>query len=133
MAIEHINPDGLSKNPAFTQVIAVPAAARTVYVGGQNAVDAAGAVVGHGDIKAQAAKAVENLVTALTAAGALLENLVKMNIHLVAGQPLLPAFQAWQKVWGARAKPPCVSVLFVASLAHPDFLIEIDAVAAIEG
>ena len=40
--VQHINPDGLSKNPAFTNVIAVTGPVKTIYIGGQDSVDAAG-------------------------------------------------------------------------------------------
>ena len=38
MPIEHLNPDGLMKNPAFSQAVAVTGPHKTIYVGGQNAV-----------------------------------------------------------------------------------------------
>jgi hypothetical protein len=50
--VEHINPSTLPKNPAFTQVVAVSGMVKTVYVGGQDAVDASGVIVGKGDLRA---------------------------------------------------------------------------------
>jgi hypothetical protein len=47
----HINPDGLPKNPAFTNVIVITGQVKTIYIGGQDAVDAFGTLVGKGDIK----------------------------------------------------------------------------------
>jgi enamine deaminase RidA (YjgF/YER057c/UK114 family) len=129
--VEHINPDGLSANPAFTQVISVAPGGRTIYVGGQNAVDATRTLVAPGDVRGQAAQAVANLQIALRAAGAELEHLVKCTIYLVQGQPLAAAFEAWMHAWGARRDPPTISVLIVAGLANPAFLIEIDAVAVV--
>ncbi len=52
--VRYINPDGLPKSDAFTNVIVVTGSVRTVYVGGQDAVDESGAIVGKGDIRAQA-------------------------------------------------------------------------------
>ena len=37
--MEHINPDGLIKNPAFSQIIATEGNGKTIYIGGQNAVN----------------------------------------------------------------------------------------------
>ena len=48
MTIEHLNPDGMHKNPAFSQAIIVPADMRTLVIGGQNGVDENGDVVGKG-------------------------------------------------------------------------------------
>jgi enamine deaminase RidA (YjgF/YER057c/UK114 family) len=129
--VEHINPDAMHKNRAFTQAIAVSGPVKTIYVGGQDAVDAAGNVVGQGDVQAQSVQALENIQRALTAAGARLEHVVKWNVYLVQGQPLAPGFAAFQRVWGQRPNPPTISMLYVAGLAHPDFLVEIDAVAVL--
>jgi enamine deaminase RidA (YjgF/YER057c/UK114 family) len=127
---EYLNPEGLHANPAFSQAV-VTGQVRTVYVGGQNAVDASGAIVGRGDIGAQSEQALKNVEIALAAAGARLEHLVKWNVYIVQGQPLLPGFEAFQRAWGDRPNPPAITVLFVAGLAHPDFLVEIDAIAAV--
>ncbi len=104
---------------------------KTVYVGGQNAVDASGEVVGAGDIKLQAELIFENLQTALAAGGARLDDVVKWNIYVVQGQPPQPAFEVFQRVWGNRPNPPLITLLFVAGLAQRDYLMEIDAVAVV--
>jgi enamine deaminase RidA (YjgF/YER057c/UK114 family) len=64
-AVQHINPETLHKNPAFTQVVAVTQPARTIYIGGQDAVDAAGNILGKGDIAGQAEQVLGNLRLAL--------------------------------------------------------------------
>jgi enamine deaminase RidA (YjgF/YER057c/UK114 family) len=129
--VQHLNPDGMHKNPAFTQAIVVSGAVRTVYVGGQDAVDASGAIVGKGDFAAQSEQALANIETALAAAGAGLEHVVKWGLYIVAGQDLRAGFAAFQRAWGGRPNPPTVTMAFVAGLAHPDFLVEIDAVAVV--
>ena len=92
--VQHINPDDLSKNPAFTQVVAVTGPGKTIYIGGQDAVDASGTIIGKGDIKRQVEQVFKNLRTALEASGAGLEHIVKWNIYIVQGQPLRPGFGA---------------------------------------
>ena len=87
--VQHLNPDGLSKNPAFTQVVAVTGPVKTIYIGGQDAVDASGAIIGKGDIKQQAEQVLKNLQTALRANGAELEHIIKWNVYVVQGQPLI--------------------------------------------
>ena|SRR5215216_3993709 len=129
--VEHINPEGLSKNPAFTQVVTVTGPAKTIYIGGQDAVDASGTIVGKGDLKAQTEKVFQNLQTALEACGAGLEHVIKWNIYIVQGQPLGPGFEVSQRVWGNRPNPPTITAMFVAGLANPDFLIEMDAIAIV--
>ncbi len=129
--IQHINPDGLSKNPAFSQVVTTQGNGKTIYIGGQDAVNAQGEVVGKGDIAEQTEQVMKNLQTALSACGATFENIVKLSIYLVQGQDLYRGFQVSQKYFGNLTNPPAISVLIVAGLANPDFLVEIDATAFI--
>lgn len=129
--VKYINPDGLPKNPAFSNVVTVTGPTKTIYIGGQDAVDASGAIVGKGDIKAQTEQILKNIQVALAAGGAQLEHVIKWNIYVVQGQSLQAGFEAFQGVWGKRSNPPVISVMFVAGLAHPDFLAEMDAVAVV--
>jgi len=127
----YINPDGLPKNPAFTNVIVVTGQVKTIYIGGQDAVDASGTIVGKGDIKKQTEQVLANLQTALQAAGAELEHVVKWNLYVVQGQPLQQGFEAFQRLWGQRSDPPAITMAFVSGLANPDFLVEMDAIAVV--
>ena len=52
MPVQHLNPEAMHRNPAFSQAILLPAGARTLLIGGQNAVDANGQIVGKGDLGA---------------------------------------------------------------------------------
>jgi enamine deaminase RidA (YjgF/YER057c/UK114 family) len=131
MPVQHLDPPGLAHSPAFTQAIAVDGPHRTIYVGGQNAVDADGHAVGHGDLAAQCRRIFANLELALDAGGARLEHVVKWTIHVVAGVDPRPAFHVFQEVWGTRGPAPVITVLFVAGLADPDWLAEIDAIAVV--
>jgi enamine deaminase RidA (YjgF/YER057c/UK114 family) len=119
------------KNPAFTNVVVVTGAVKTIYIGGQDAVDSSGAIVGKGDIAAQTEQIMQNVQAALEAAGARLEHVIKWNVYIVQGQPLQPGFEVFQRVWGRRPNPPAITGMFVAGLAHPDFLVEIDVVAVV--
>jgi enamine deaminase RidA (YjgF/YER057c/UK114 family) len=129
--VQHINPDGLSKNPAFTNVITVTGSGKTIYIGGQDAVDASGQIVGKGDIKQQTLQVLNNLQTALNAAGAGLEHIIKWNIYVVQGYSLQPGLEAFQQMWGRRPNPPVITMAFVSGLANPDFLVEMDAIAVV--
>ncbi len=129
--VQHINPDVLSKNPAFTNVISITGNVKTIYIGGQDAVDASGTIVGKGNIKQQTEQVFSNLQAALKAGGAELENVIKWNIYIVQGQPIQPAFEVFQNVWGRRPNPPAITVIFVFGLANPDFLVEMDAIAVV--
>jgi enamine deaminase RidA (YjgF/YER057c/UK114 family) len=129
--VKYVNPDQLNRNPAFTNVVVVTGPAKTVYVGGQDAVDASGKIVGKGDLAVQTQQVLRNIELALAAAGAQLNNVVKWNLHVVQGQSLQIGFEAFRKVWGNRPNPPAISFAFVSALAHPDFLLEMDAIAVV--
>ena len=127
--IQYLNPEGLSKNPAFSQVVSTEGRGKTIYIGGQNAVNAAGEMIGKGDIGRQTEQVMENLQTALSACGAGFQNLVKLTIIIVQGQDLNQGFKASQKYLGGLEHPPAVTGFFVAALAHPDYLVEVEAIA----
>jgi len=129
--VQYRNPDTLNKNPAFTNVIVVTGSVKTLYVGGQNAVDASGTIIGKGDFKAQTEQVLKNIQTALSAGGAQLEHVIKWNLYVVQGQPLQAGFEVFQQVWGSRPNPPAITMAFVAGLANPDFLVEMDAIAVV--
>jgi enamine deaminase RidA (YjgF/YER057c/UK114 family) len=102
--VQHLNPAGLHKNPAYTQAVVVSGNATTIYVGGQNAVDASGNIVGKGDIRAQTEKALKNLETALGAGGAELQHVVKWKVYILHGQSAQAGFEAFQKSVGPTSE-----------------------------
>jgi enamine deaminase RidA (YjgF/YER057c/UK114 family) len=129
--VQYLNPDTLAKNPAFTNVVVVSGPAKTIYIGGQDAVDASGNIIGKGDLKAQTEQILKNIQAALAAGGAQPEHVVKWNIYVVQGQSVQEGYAAFQNVWGNPPNPPVITVVFVASLGHPDFLAEMDAIAVV--
>lgn len=131
MPIEHINPDGMHKSPVFSQGIVLPANARTLLIGGQNGVDERGEVVAR-DLAGQTAKAVDNLIKVLEAAGGTLDDLVRVGLYIKGDQDIEPGFAAWMARAGQIKKPPTVSAVRVLGLAHPDFLIEVDGMAVLK-
>lgn len=130
MPITRLNPDNMFKSPAFTQVAIVTNPAKYIYVGGQNAVDIDGKIVGH-DIKSQSEQTFKNVIKALDAAGATLNDVFKMTIYIVQGHSLQDAYAAASALEQPETEPSTVSVIQVAGLAHPDALIEIEAIAAV--
>lgn len=129
MTVRHLNPDGLHHNPAFSQAVVVEAPAKTIYIGGQNGVDAEGRVVGDTLVE-QTRQALRNLSTILEAEGATLANIVHWKIAVVDGQPLTDGVAAFQELWSPSDPPPAITVHVVAALG-PRFLVEIDAVAVV--
>lgn len=129
MNMRHINPEGLHRSPAFSQAVVVEQPAKTIYIGGQNGVDANGEVVGP-TVGEQAAQAFRNLATILESEGATLADIVHWTIAVVDGHAVEEGFAAFQQAWDPADPPPAITVHVVAGLA-PGFLVEIDAVAVV--
>ncbi len=79
----------------------------------------------------QTEQVLRNLRTALEAGGAGPEHIIKWNLYVVEGQPLQAGFAAFQNAWPQTPNPPAITGVFVSGLAHPDFLVEMDAVAVV--
>jgi enamine deaminase RidA (YjgF/YER057c/UK114 family) len=126
--IEHVNPPSMRSNPAFSQGTIAPAG-RTLYVGGQNGIDATGAMAE--GVVAQTVQAIANVLTVLAAAGATPDDVAKLTIHLAESVDAREAYGASVAAWGEHRT--AVTVLFVTRLGLPGALVEIDAVAALPG
>jgi enamine deaminase RidA (YjgF/YER057c/UK114 family) len=129
-SVRYINPHSLNNNPAFSNVV-VEGNVKTVHIGGQDAVNASGEIVGKGDIGAQTEQVLANVRAALAAGGAGPEHIIKWNIYIVEGQSLQAGFAAFRNAWPEVPDPPAITGVFVSGLAHPDFLVEMDAVAVV--
>lgn len=130
MEIRRIQPDGLVRSPAFSHVAVVPPGATTIYVGGQDGVDASGRVVSD-DVAAQAVRAVDNAEVALAAAGATLADVVQWTVLIADGADIAAAYGAIAPRLATGGAPPLVLAARVAGLAVPGALIEVSAVAAV--
>jgi len=125
----YINPPGLSKPSGYTHVV-LAADGRTVYVAGQVAYDSTGALVGAGDFRAQAERVYANLRIALASAGATFSDVVKTTTFITD----LANVATLREIRGKYldpARPPANSLIPVATLARPDLLLEIEAVAVL--
>jgi 2-iminobutanoate/2-iminopropanoate deaminase len=120
-----VDPEQLHRSPAFAQGMIAPAGP-TLYVGGQNGIDASGTLLK--GLRAQTEQALRNVLAVLTAGGTGPEHVVKLTIFLAPGIDPGDAYAATGAVWGNRRT--AVTVLAVAP-ARPGALVEIDAIASI--
>ena len=130
MRINLLQPAGLVVNPAFSHVAVIPAGATTIYVGGQNGVDARGSVVSD-DIAEQSIRAIDNASIALQAVGATLSDVVQWTVLIDASADIRAAYGAIAPRLAGTAPPPLVTAALVAGLGVPGALIEVSAVAAL--
>jgi len=130
MTLEPINPETMAAPRGYSHAIAVTGDHKTIYIGGQNAINQAGELVGKGNLKEQTEQVLSNIEKILQKAGGNLENTIKFNIYIVQGQNPAGGFAAFQQKWTGQT-PPVVTVVFVAGLGNPDWLLEIEATAII--
>ncbi|WJI10007.1 RidA family protein [Methanobacterium sp. CWC-01] len=129
--IDYINPHNMARPRGYSHAISVTGSHRTIYIGGQNAIDEKGNLIGKDSLKKQTKQVLTNILKVLEKSDAKLENVVKFNIYLVQGQNPQDGFEVFQQIWGDNQVYPTITVLFVAGLGHPDWLVEIDAVAIV--
>ncbi|WP_285116745.1 RidA family protein [Leifsonia sp. fls2-241-R2A-40a] len=120
-----IDPPELFRSPAFAQGMILPEGP-ILIVGGQNGVDAEGALLD--GLQAQTEQALRNLLAVLAEAGSGPERVGKLTIHLAPGIDPTDAYGATRTVWGDHRT--AVTVLTVAP-ARPGALVEIDAIASV--
>jgi enamine deaminase RidA (YjgF/YER057c/UK114 family) len=105
-----------------------------IYLAGQVSSDASGKLVGEGNFEAQAEQVFSNVKIAVEAAGGTMADIVKMNIYLVAevSQDEVPKMRAIRDRYVNTEKPPASTLVVVSRLARPGWLIEIEAIAALD-
>ena len=132
MSLELINPDDLPTPPTYTHVV-IATGSRLVFIAGQEPEDEHGDLVGPGDLAAQARQVFGNVGRALAAAGARPEQVTKITIFVVGyRREQLPAIEAGRMALFGDHKP-ADTLVGVETLSRPDYLIEVEAVAVIDG
>jgi enamine deaminase RidA (YjgF/YER057c/UK114 family) len=127
MKRHHVRPNGLAAPNGFSQVVEF--SGKLVVVSGQVAFDADGQIVGRDDPEAQARQVFANL-TALAAAGAGLDDVVKLTVYLTDIGDLAVVRRVRSELF-APESAPASTLVAVSSLVDPALKIEIEALAVI--
>jgi 2-iminobutanoate/2-iminopropanoate deaminase len=127
--VKRSNPPTLSKPTGYTHIVEVSAPAKMIYISGQIALDKDGKVVGEGDMKAQAEQVFKNLEAALAAAGAKFSDVVKMNTFITDMDKAQAVREVRARYFGDVT--PASTLVQVVKLARPEFMLEIEVVAAV--
>jgi len=127
--IRFINPEGLVRPAAYTQLVEVAGACRMLYVSGQLGTTSDGKLAS-ADFRAQAEQVFANLKTALAAVGASFADVVKVSSFLadIAHLPILREVRA--RHLDAAALPASTTIA-VSGFALPGALLEVEAVAVV--
>lgn len=131
MSRKAVNPENMYNAVQFGFSHAVESTGeRTLHLAGQVAWNDAGELVGPGDLGAQAAQAFRNLKAVLAECGMTPADVVRLRTYVVDYSPdKLPVIGAAIEDFYEGVTPAANTLLGVASLAMPEFLIEIEAVA----
>lgn len=125
----HMRPEGMSPPPGYSHVV-VTAPGRIVFVSGQVSEDAAGQLIGKGDVAQQAEQVFANLSRALAAAGATTRDVVKITVFVTDAGAIAAVRTVRNRVFGTEA-PPASTAVVVRALANPDWLVEVEAIAVL--
>lgn len=123
-------PEGVAPAAQYSHVVL--GTGRFVAVSGQLALDEKGALVGEGDPAAQARQVFDNLRRCLSAAGATFDDVVKLTFF-VTDTAHLPAIREARAAHIPDDRLPACSAVQVAALVRPEFLMEIEAFAVVDG
>ena len=127
--VKYSNPAGLWTSPRLSQMVEVQGA-RMIYLSGQTAADANYKAASN-DFRAQAHAVYDNIELALRSAGATLQNIIKTTTYLTNAEDIAALREVRLRRYKDLQIPPANTLLVISRLAEPEFLIEIDVVAAL--
>ena len=133
MSRQNIQPDALAKRVVDGHVlyshVVVVEGKRMIFIAGQLARDQHGNLVGKGDMRVQLRQVGENIKAALAAAGATLNDIVKTTTYVTDIDEFFKHVEVRMEYFGAL---PTSTTVEVRRLAHPDFLVEVEAIAVVD-
>jgi 2-iminobutanoate/2-iminopropanoate deaminase len=122
-----------TESPAahFSQAVAIDARGVLVFISAMTARRPDGSVAGVGDVEAQTRQVCENIKAALEAAGGTMADVCRVDVYLrnMGDRERLNAVR--REFFGSP--PPASSVVEVSKLASPEFLVEMSAIALVQG
>ena len=128
--ITRTNPKTISKPFAsYSHVVTAEGAKKLVFCAGQVAADVKGNVLPPDDFGAQAKMVMQNLKNALAAGGAELSDVAKVTVYIINPHDVSKARGVLKQYFGKH--PPGSTLCILRGLAHPNFLLEIEAIAAV--
>src|SRR5215475_1264555 len=127
--IERYAAKGVWDPPAYSQGVKVSGAQTILYIAGQVAYDAGGKPAHPGDFKAQARAVFQALKAQVEAGGGTLANVVKINTYLTDIRHRADLVPIREEFFGKKG--PASTLVAVAALAQPDWLIEVEAIAVV--
>jgi 2-iminobutanoate/2-iminopropanoate deaminase len=113
----------------YSHVVTAQGASKLVFCAGQVAAEPSGKVLPPDDFAAQTKMVMENLTLALAEGGANLKDVVKVTIYVCNPHDVPKARSILQEYFGDD--PPASTLCVLRGLANPNYLLEIEAIAAV--
>jgi 2-iminobutanoate/2-iminopropanoate deaminase len=127
--IEKFCASGVYDPPGYSQAVKVSGAQTMLFLAGQVAYDKDGSVAHRGDFRGQARQVFASLKALVEAGGGTLQSVVKINTYVTDVRYRQDFRVIREEVFGPKG--PASTMIEVPSLAHPDYLIEVEAVAVV--
>ena len=116
-------------NGVFSHATAIEATGRFVFISGMTARRPDGSIAGIGDIEAQTRQVCENVKAAVEAAGGTLANVCRVDVYVRNMENLAPIHKVRREFF--PSPPPASTLVEVSKFTHPDYLIEMSAIAVV--
>ena len=115
--------------PTYSQAVKVTGAQTILFLAGQVAYDEKGQPAHRGDVVAQAREVFRSIKAQVEAGGGTMASIVKINTYLTDIRHRTELIPVREEFFGKKS--PASTLVGVAALAQPDWLIEVEAIAVI--
>src|SRR5579872_452720 len=116
-------------NGVFSHATAIEATGRFVFISGMTARRPDGTIAGVGDITEQTRQVCENVKSAVEAAGGTLADVCRVDVYVRNMENLAPIHKVRREYF--PSPPPASTLVEVSKFTHPDYLIEMSAIAVV--
>jgi enamine deaminase RidA (YjgF/YER057c/UK114 family) len=127
--IERYCAPGVFDPPTYSQAVKVTGAQTILFLAGQVAYDDKGNPAHRGDFAGQARAVFRAVKAQVEAGGGTMQSIVKVNTYLTDIRHRADMVPVREEFFGK--KTPASTLVAVAALAHPDWLIEVEAIAVV--
>jgi 2-iminobutanoate/2-iminopropanoate deaminase len=130
MPYSEVRSEHLFASPAPLSMATLTRTPTLLHISGQVAQDASGKTVGLGHIEKQTVQVLENIKTLVEGQGGTLADICKITIFLTSRDHLPTVMEVRRRY--LRPPYPATSAVIVAGLVNPEWMIEIEALAALD-
>jgi 2-iminobutanoate/2-iminopropanoate deaminase len=129
LTIERFCAPGVFEPATYSQGISVSQAQRLLWLSGQVAYTADGGVACRGDFKGQARGAYEAIKALVESQGGTMANVIKLTTYVTDMRYRADLAPIREEFFGKKG--PASTLVEISALAHPDWMIEIEAIAVL--